>query len=254
MRSSDHDTSRSLDQADRLAAIHAQLTTAVEDLTNGEAWQRMLTIAAHMPTYSPSNVLLIATQRPEASRVAGFAAWKSLGRHVRKGEKGIAILAPCLQRSKEKKANQPADQELAPAADPTAPRQLSGFRVVHVFDISQTEGDPLPDVSPEELAGKAPERLWERLSDLAKADGFTLERGPCSGAYGYTRFDDHTIRIRADIDPAQAVKTLAHDPLTALPARDRWCLGGWCGYGAPVVDVYVWFWLGVCSGRLDGLM
>jgi antirestriction protein ArdC len=210
MRSSQHDNGRLPDQVDRLVAIHAQLTAAVEDLTRSEAWRRMLTVAARMPTYSPSNVLLIATQRPEATRVAGFAAWKSVGRHVRKGERGIAILAPCLHRRQEETATQPGEEPAA-ESDPTARRQLSGFRVVHVFDVTQTDGEPLPDIDPTELEGRAPERLWEQLAELAKSDGFTLERGACSGAYGHTRFDDRTIRIRADVDPAQAVKTLAHE-------------------------------------------
>jgi antirestriction protein ArdC len=188
------------DRVDRLAAIHAQLTAAVEDLARSDAWRRMLTIAARLPTYSPSNVLLIAIQKPEATRVAGFAAWKSLGRHVRKGEKGIAILAPCLYRHEEDTAVETAAVSRAAQPDPQGQRQLSGFRVVYVFDLSQTEGEPLPDLTPEELSGAAPEHLWERLANLARADGFTVERGDCQHAYGYTRFDQRTIRIRDDVD------------------------------------------------------
>ena len=86
------------ERPDRLAALHAQLTAAVEDLANSDAWRRMLETAARLPTYSPSNVLLIAVQRPDATRVAGFQTWKTLGRSVCKREKGIAIPAPCLYR------------------------------------------------------------------------------------------------------------------------------------------------------------
>ena len=141
--------------ADRLAALHAQLTQAVEDLAGSDAWHRMLQIAARMPTYSPSNVLLIAVQRPDATRVAGFGAWKQLGRNVLKGEKGIAILAPCLYRGRadDKDPNPPAhgagDQPDRPAP------ALRGFRIVHVFDVSQTDGQPLPDVNPAQLSWEA---------------------------------------------------------------------------------------------------
>jgi antirestriction protein ArdC len=172
----------------------------------------MLEVAARMPTYSPSNVLLIAVQRPEATRVAGFGTWKSLGRHVCKGEKGIAILAPCLYRgSSEGEADPVAGREKPANAQEKARRELRGFRVVHVFDVNQTEGDPLPDVTPDQLIGAAPDRLWEQLVRLVEADGFVVERGACDGANGYTRFDDRVVRVRDDVDPAQAAKTLAHE-------------------------------------------
>ena len=201
-------------RADRLTLLHQQLTRAVDDLAHGDAWRRMLDVAARLPTYSPSNVLLIAVQRPEATRVAGFRAWKSLGRHVLKGEKGIAILAPCLYRGRdtaEKRVRQMPPDEVTTTAQETAQRELRGFRVVHVFDVTQTDGDPLPDVAPELLAGSAPESLWERLVGLVEADGFVVERGDCRGANGYTRFDDRVVRVRDDVEPAQAVKTMAHE-------------------------------------------
>ena len=202
----------SADRVDRLAQLHEQLTAAVDDLAHSDSWRRMLEVAALMPTYSPSNVLLIAVQRPEATRVAGFGTWRSLGRHVCKGEKGIAILAPCLYRgSSDGVADRAARRAELPREQEKAKRELRGFRVVHVFDVTQTEGDPVPDVSPDLLIGSAPDRLWERLVHLVEADGFVVERGPCGGANGYTRFDDCVVRVRDDVGPAQAVKTLAHE-------------------------------------------
>ena len=200
------------ERPDRLAALHAQLTAAVEDLANSDAWRRMLETAARLPTYSPSNVLLIAVQRPDATRVAGFQTWKTLGRSVCKGEKGIAILAPCLYRGPDPDSPVPiAPSAEAQAAHDRAHRELRGFRVVHVFDVSQTEGEPLPEVTPDLLRGAAPDRLWEHLESLVNAAGFEVERGYCYGANGFTRFDDKVVRVRADVDPAQAVKTLAHE-------------------------------------------
>ena len=192
-------------RTDRLVALHEQLTAAVDDLAHSDAWKRMLTIAARMPNYSPSNVILISVQLPEATRVAGYRAWNQLGRHVRHGEKGIAILAPCLYRPD---TTAPVEASTDPGGD--AAQVLRGFRVVHVFDISQTDGPPLPP-DPRLLTGAEPEHLWTDLALLAHHDGFTLERGDCYGANGYTRFDDRTIRVRQDVDPAQAVKTLAHE-------------------------------------------
>ncbi|GAA3819286.1 ArdC-like ssDNA-binding domain-containing protein [Cellulomonas soli] len=222
---------------ERLAAIHAQLVDAVENLVHSEAWATMLTIAARFPTYSPSNVLLIATQRPDATRVAGIRTWNSLGRRVTKGEHGIAILAPCIYRQLDDDTTTPPTTDHAgPGDDAAAPaRVLRGFKIVHVFDITQTDGDPVPDNTPELLLGDAPAGLWDHLAGLVREDGYTLDRGGCPpGVNGYTDFTSRRVRVREDVDPAQAVKTLAHelghiraDHTTRFPeyASDLTCRG-----------------------------
>ncbi|NMR19193.1 ArdC-like ssDNA-binding domain-containing protein [Cellulomonas fimi] len=207
---------------ERLAALHDQLIAAVEALTSSPAWATMLRVAARFPDYSPSNVLLIAVQRPDATRVAGIRTWNSLGRRVLKGEHGIAILAPCVYRTRDHHApaGVPAPtvgagsehRPMTPDADTAVTRrELRGFKVVHVFDLTQTEGDPLPDVAPELLRGTAPEHLWDHLAEILAADGYRLERGACRGANGWTDYATRTVRIRDDVDPVQAVKTLAHE-------------------------------------------
>jgi hypothetical protein len=195
---------------DQLADIHDRLTTAVADLAGSDAWQHMLRIAAHMPTYSLNNILLVAVQRPDATAVAGYRAWRAAGRQVRKREKGIAILAPCLYKP-DQAQSEPVDRTTA-AAEPGAgaPRVLRGFRVVHVFDLSQTDGPDLPD-DPRLLTGPAPDELWERIAQLVHDDGFALERGDCHGANGYTDYRNRVVRVRDDVEAAQAVKTLAHE-------------------------------------------
>ncbi len=172
---------------------------------------------------SPSNVLLIAVQRPDATRVAGIRTWNALGRRVLKGEHGIAILAPCVYRpapgntadsqTPPPPATEPQRLEPSPTGDQDSVtrRELRGFKVVHVFDLTQTDGQPLPDVAPEPLRGPAPEHLWDHLAGLVHADEFRLERGPCAGANGYTSYGQRVVRVRDDVDPAQAVKTLAHE-------------------------------------------
>jgi hypothetical protein len=163
-----------------------------------------------MPAYSLNNILLVAAQRPDATAVAGYRAWRAAGRQVRKGEKGIAILAPCLYKpdAAQSEAVDPSAADAAADAGPA--RVLRGFRVVHVFDLSQTDGPDLPD-DPQLLTGPAPEHLWDRLAELVTDDGFALERGECHGANGYTDYRNRIVRVRDDVDPAQAVKTLAHE-------------------------------------------
>ena len=208
---------------DRLAATHARLIAAVEELANGEAWGRMLETAARFPTYSANNVLLIAAQCPGATTVAGIRTWNALGRRVRAGEKGIAILAPCLYRAKAGEAAPAEEQRPAlPAtlgrssvdrSEPGLPgSRLRGFRVVYVFDLAQTEGDPLPNISPQLLTGEVPRRLIDALVQRVEADGYTLSRGPCPGeANGITDFIARTVCVRDDVPDAQAAKTLAHE-------------------------------------------
>ncbi|WP_298458261.1 ArdC-like ssDNA-binding domain-containing protein [uncultured Cellulomonas sp.] len=203
---------------DKLEALHDRLIEAVADLAGSEAWMRMLQAAARFHDYSPSNILLIATQRPDATRVAGIRTWNSLGRHVNRGEHGIAILAPCIYKNDDNAAapvspaGRPADTP--PSRDVPADevrRVLRGFKVVHVFDVTQTDGEPLPDVTPRLLDGDAPQHLAAHLAALTTDAGFRLERGPCRPANGYTDFTARVVRVDDSLSSAQSAKTLAHE-------------------------------------------
>jgi hypothetical protein len=199
---------------DRAAALHAQLAAAVESLTTGEDWAAMLATAARFHDYSLNNLFLIAAQMPTASRVAGYKTWQSLGRQVRKGERGIAIFAPmggpC--RACNGTGHHPTDKSLTCGRCFGAGRWQS-FRVVYVFDVSQTDGDELPaTIAPRLLAGDAPDGLWDGLADQVAAAGYVIYRyRPTSGANGFTDPIGKRVVIRDDVDDAQAAKTLAHE-------------------------------------------
>jgi len=90
-------------------------------------------------------------------------------------------------------------------------KQVRGFRVVHVFALHQTEGAPLPEVAPALLTGQAPAGLWNELASQVTGYGYALERGDCCGANGYTDRTRRVVRVRDDVDDAQALKTLAHE-------------------------------------------
>ncbi len=136
------------------------LTDGVAALIGSEQWAAMLAAAAKFHCYSANNQLLILLQAPRATRVAGFRRWQSLGRQVRKGEKGIAILAPCRYRpTKTNPTGQEHNTSTASNSDgettgPKSAGQLSGMRVAHVFNVSQTDGEPLPEITPEPLTGQ----------------------------------------------------------------------------------------------------
>ncbi len=219
MSTSTSSTASTTGGQDKLAALHEQISDGVAALVESQGWRTMLDTAAKFHSYSLGNLLLIALQAPQATRVAGFRTWQSLGRQVRKGERGIAILAPCTYRPKATDQAEPAGSAMPePAtscsggATPDAgSKQVRGFRVVHVFALHQTEGDPLPDVAPALLTGQAPAGLWDDLAGQVIGYGYALERGDCCGANGYTDPTRRVVRVRDDIDKAQAVKTLAHE-------------------------------------------
>jgi hypothetical protein len=188
---------------DKLAEVHQQLAGAVDELVSGADWRRFLDLSHRLHTYSTNNLLLILAQRPTATRVAGYRTWQSRGYQVRRGEKGIAVLAPVISRSAPDDDDEPQT--------PGTVRVLRGFRVVHVFDISQCDGPPWPDVAPVLLRGQAPDGLWDGLAAQVEGAGFTLGRGPCGDANGRTNFIARTVRVRDDVEPAQAVRTLAHE-------------------------------------------
>ena len=216
-------TSQTSGGQDKLTALHEQISDGVAALVESDGWRAMLDTAAKFHSYSLGNLLLIGAQAPQATRVAGFRTWQSLRRQVRKGERGIAILAPCTYRLKTAERPEPAGQATPAGQEPAtscsggaAPdaggkRQVRGFRAVHVFDVAQTEGDPLPDVAPALLVGQAPAGLWNDLAGQVTGYGYALERGDCCGANGYTDPTRRVVRVRDDIDEAQAVKTLAHE-------------------------------------------
>ena len=119
-------------------------------------------------------------------------------------ERGIAIFAPCVYRRR------PVDDDEA-ARTPELARVLRGFRVAYVWDESQTDGDALPDIAPQLLAGEAPAGLWDSLAREVANAAYELRRGQCGGANGRTSYTTRTVTVRDDVDDAQATRTLMHE-------------------------------------------
>ena len=190
------------DEATKLAERGlAELNAALQQGAS-ETLVRYLDVLARFHRYSFGNVMLIASQKPDATQVAGFHTWKTLGRWVKKGEQGIAILAPMVGRKRR-------DDDESPATDDNdgSVRQLFGFRVVHVFDVSQTEGDELPEFAG--IHGDPGEGL-RRLEGIVADYGIQLEYDfPGCGAQGVSR--DGTIVVRPDMPPAETFAVLVHE-------------------------------------------
>jgi antirestriction protein ArdC len=150
-------------------AIAANVQTLIEQLEQGhsERLTAYLLAMGKFRNYSFGNILEIARQKPDAIRVAGMYAWNQLGRRVKKGEKGIRILAPMIGIRRKKDAE--AEKDIRTQNQPV----LVGFRSAYVFDVSQTDGAELPELS-ERVKGNVGE-YRERLIDFVIAQGIELD-------------------------------------------------------------------------------
>ncbi len=195
------DSTRTADVIDQLAAGISQLTTS-------EAWTKWLHVAAQFHSYSFANTVLILQQSSgQATRVAGFHAWRKLGRHVRKGERALWIFAPMTRR-------------VASDDDDDSTRVLTGFKVVPVFDTASTDGEPLPEIA-SRLHGDDPAGAYDRLVDVARAIGYSVEDASLPGeTNGDCNFSAKRIRVRVDNAPAQRLKTLCHELAHAMLHED----------------------------------
>jgi hypothetical protein len=169
------------------------LEKGIKNLANQDNWLNHLKTQAVFHAYSFNNTCLIINQCPEASSVAGFHAWKKLNRTVKKGEKGIRILAPMVHKEAE---------------DPEAVRV--SFRSVAVFDVSQTEGEPLPEIV-NRLEGDD-NGVLDALKGFAASKGFRVveaDLGETNGSCSYR--SPITITLNPNRSLLQQAKTLAHE-------------------------------------------
>lgn len=215
-----------------LERLQQQLSESVAALVTGEDWKRALTFAAQFRGRSFGNTMLIAAQHfaaynegrvpePTPTYVAGFHQWLSLGRHVVKGQHGYGILAPVTARfASPTPADAASWHRLArgekPGVGETVKSKLIGLKPTHVWDVSQTAGDPVPELPrPNLLVGQAAVGLWDGLADQITAAGFELRlvssAAAIGGANGLTDFLAREVSIRMDMDDAAQVKTLAHE-------------------------------------------
>jgi antirestriction protein ArdC len=152
--------------------------------------------------------MLIAMQRPGASQVAGFHKWLELHRYVRKGEKGISILAPMIIKGKREESRADDSSEPGP--------RLIGFKTVYVFDASQTDGEPLAEWTPD-ITGEVG-TLTARLTDHIQAAGTPVTRD-AGIAPALGRCSPTDIKILPDLAPAQEFAVLVHEYAHALLHR-----------------------------------
>ena len=205
-------------QFDKVKEITDRLEAGVLELMNSESYKTFLKTMAHFHAYSLNNTILIALQRPDSTYVAGYAAWKkNFGRQVLKGEQGIRILAPTPYKKKmEVDVIDPSTGQARLNPDGTKSTEMKeimvpDFKGVNVFDVSQTDGRPLPSIGVNELAGdvKQYEMFFEALKRSCPVPiGFEQID---SGAKGYYHTVDHRIALQEGMSQIQTIKTLIHE-------------------------------------------
>lgn len=223
---------------ERLKEVMDKLEAGVTELFEGERFADYLRTMSKFHDYSFGNILLIAIQFPGASQVAGFQDWKKkFGRNVKKGEKGIRILAPCIfEAVEEREKLDPVTHRpmVDSSGTPMVERrhvEAKRFKVVTVFDVSQTEGKKLPEIITP-LAGDVEQ--YERITGaLAKLSPVPIEFEDFPGAaYGYFSHTEKRIAIRPGMSQAQTLKTMIHevahaklhdepDVLEPIPMKDK---------------------------------
>jgi len=209
------------DRERRLAEAHNLLVTAVGRLASTQDWLTMLDVSSRLPNYSANNCLLLMVQGAEGM-VMGYHAWRRVPARgggycqVRRGAKGLAILAPVTRTVGGQATPEPGGiAGRGDEPDGAAPkvRRLVGFRVAHVFDQRALVSPPeLPDVRPRMLQGQSPAQLWKALAGEVATAGYRLHDDlRIAPANGQTHFADRTVAVRPDLPAAQRVKTLAHE-------------------------------------------
>lgn len=178
------------------------LTELAQALQQGksETLMKYLDTMSRFHRYSFGNCMLIALQNPDATLVAGFGRWKELGRWVKKGEKGIAILAPLVSRKKSERDNgEEPEKRISPI--------LRGFRVVHVFDVTQTEGKELEEFA--QLDGEPGEKI-AGMEVVIRSKGIDLEYVErLGGALGMS--EGGKISVLSSLSRAQQFSVLVHE-------------------------------------------
>jgi len=201
---------------ERMAEIVKTLEQGVRDVFESDRYRAYLSCISRFWHYSFRNCLLIQMQKPDATRVASIGTWNRLRRTVNRGEQGIRILAPSPYKHEE--WVELTDKDGNPVVNPDTGKvlqirrvvEMMGFRPVVVFDVSQTSGDPLPELATE-LTGDVQDydRMMEAIRAIAECPvSIRPLKGRAKGHYSIT---NREIVIRAGMSPLQTVKTAVHE-------------------------------------------
>lgn len=203
-------------QADQLKSVTDQLEKGVKEVFQSDKYKQFLDTMAKFPRYSVNNSLLIMMQKPEAQLCQSYTGWKEMGRYVKKGEKGLSILAPApykIEREQtimDDKGRPVLDADGEPVKEKIEVT-VRAFKVVKTFDISQTAGKELPSIGPAELIGSIEgySKFLKALQEISSVPvTFEQINGGAKGFYDQT---DKRIAIKEGMSEVQTIKTVLHE-------------------------------------------
>ena len=209
------------DPQKKMDELMASLEDGMKEMFSSEKYAQYLKIMAKFHTYSLNNTILISMQRPDATLVTGYERWKSLGRQVKKGEKAIRIIAPAP--IKEKRQQKKLDEENKPVLDENGDPEMEEvevtvqkYKVTNVFDISQTEGDPIETMDAAELTAGV-ENYAEFLQAVEKVTPVPIRFDELTGqTKGYFHTVKREIVIQKGMAESQTLKTAIHETAHSL--------------------------------------
>ncbi len=204
--------------AEKMKEITDRLEQGITELFESDRYKEYLSVMSRFHNYSFNNTLLIAMQKPDASLIAGFNAWKNnFGRNVMKGQKGIKILAPSpFKVKKEMDKIDPHTGKAVIGRDGKTVKEeqeitIPAFKVVSVFDVSQTEGRELPSIGVDELTGDV-DRYEDFFAALKQTSPVPVAFEKIEGgAHGYYHLEDKRIAIDEGMSELQTLKTAIHE-------------------------------------------
>lgn len=202
----------------RVQELTDKLEQGLQDLFNSDSYRNYLSTMSKFHNYSFNNTLLIAMQKPDATLVAGYKAWqKNFERHVNKGEKAIRILAPAPYKIKEERDKiDPVTQELLLDKDGNPQKEevevtIPAFRAVSVFDLSQTDGKPIPELAAHELLSDV-EGYQDMIRAVEAISPVPIELEEIAGeSKGYYDREAKRIAVQENMSESQTLKTMIHE-------------------------------------------
>ena len=217
-------------QKEKVKEITDKLEQGIKDLFNSDRYKEYLSAMSKFHNYSFRNTILILMQKPDASYIAGFNTWKNeFKRAVRKGEKGIKILAPApykkeIEETEHDKNGNPILNADGSNRTTTKTITVPAFKITTVFDLSQTDGKEIPTIA-NQLTGNVEdyEKFFKALKEISPVP-VELEKID-RAANGYYHLTEKRIAVRNDLSEMQTIKTtiheIAHAKLHALPEKEE---------------------------------
>ena len=198
---------------EKIQAALDRIEEGLATINTDEDWLKYLVFQSQFYNYSFRNTMLIYIQNPEASYVKGFKAWNQLGRYVKKGAKGLAILAPCYRKVEDFKEPENKSEYQDSEGEKVIKRVISGFKVTYVFDIADTDGsDEYLPVLVKGLAGNSEQEqeIYEKLKAFISTE-HPVQEVTGTASKGSYNLATGVISVRSDVEYLQKIKTLLHE-------------------------------------------